>query len=209
MREGKFRPETLEEKPKNPEKKQFTDKEWIDAYKEMYREFDIKIDISKIEIPEATKERPDLMIIPKKLSNEELFEKIKKLIPTAKRQDDLDEQIKRSVQSNEDESYAIRLKFQQEIPEEFFDKRNVEKVRKYRLDQNCMTLKERLILELMYYRQTGKYLDKKSATLCAGSIERNGCVPVVFPGCEVVSLSYKNLYPGIGPRYVTRKLKKR
>lgn len=42
-----------------------------------------------------------------------------------------------------------------------------------------ITLRERLLLELQYFKETGNHLDKDSWTLCAGSRNSVGCVPCV------------------------------
>ena len=44
---------------------------------------------------------------------------------------------------------------------------------------NCVTLEERLLLEMMYFRETGKHLDIQNITLCAGSRRPRGGVPRV------------------------------
>lgn len=43
-----------------------------------------------------------------------------------------------------------------------------------------ITLPERLKMELKYFEKTGKHLDIKNATLCAGSRYLDGSVPEVF-----------------------------
>jgi hypothetical protein len=42
-----------------------------------------------------------------------------------------------------------------------------------------ITLLERLFLELGYFLATGKHLDQKNVTLCSGSRDSDGCVPLV------------------------------
>lgn len=42
---------------------------------------------------------------------------------------------------------------------------------------NTMTLRERMVLELAYFDETGKHLDIENVTLCAGSRYRGGRVP--------------------------------
>jgi hypothetical protein len=43
----------------------------------------------------------------------------------------------------------------------------------------CITLRERLIMELLYFKETGKHLDVDNITLCAGSRAQRGGVPGV------------------------------
>lgn len=51
-----------------------------------------------------------------------------------------------------------------------------------------ITLRERLLLELQYFEETGKHLDEKSVTLCTGSRGAGGRVPNVdwSPGRRAV-----------------------
>lgn len=49
-------------------------------------------------------------------------------------------------------------------------------------DVESINLLERLILELDYWFQTGGHLDERSATLCRGSRDLDGNIPVVFWG---------------------------
>ena len=44
---------------------------------------------------------------------------------------------------------------------------------------DCVTLRERLIMELQYFKETGKHLDIENITLCAGSRDSDGSVPCV------------------------------
>ncbi|MFH1956422.1 MAG: hypothetical protein ABIJ28_02130 [Patescibacteria group bacterium] len=54
------------------------------------------------------------------------------------------------------------------------------------------TLAERLIHELKHFQETGKHLDIKNVTLCAGSRDVDGSVPGVgwFPGCGGMSVGW-------------------
>jgi hypothetical protein len=46
-------------------------------------------------------------------------------------------------------------------------------------DIPCMTLRERIMFELVYFKETGNHLDIKYVTLCAGSRRSDGSVPFV------------------------------
>ena len=46
--------------------------------------------------------------------------------------------------------------------------------------ENGITLRERLLLELAYFDETGEHLDVKGITFCSGSRFSNGLVPGVF-----------------------------
>ena len=46
-------------------------------------------------------------------------------------------------------------------------------------DIKFITLEERLLLEIQYFKETGKHLDIDSWTLCSGSRDHDGSVPFV------------------------------
>ncbi len=45
---------------------------------------------------------------------------------------------------------------------------------------SCITLEERLQMEIDYFKETGKHLDIRNVTLCAGSRNTSGYVPGVY-----------------------------
>lgn len=44
-------------------------------------------------------------------------------------------------------------------------------------DEKFITLEERMLLEIQYFKKTGKHLDTDNVTLCAGSRDHDGSVP--------------------------------
>jgi len=59
-----------------------------------------------------------------------------------------------------------------------------------------ITLMERLLLEGVYFRRTGKHLDVRTATLCAGSRSSDGGVQCTCWGCDVDRLVVSWYSPG-------------
>ena len=57
---------------------------------------------------------------------------------------------------------------------------------------NGITLRERLILELQYFKETGRHLDVENWTLCSGSRDSGGDVPSVHwsPGDGEVDVNW-------------------
>ncbi|MBU1173475.1 MAG: hypothetical protein KKD44_28240 [Proteobacteria bacterium] len=53
-----------------------------------------------------------------------------------------------------------------------------------------ITLEERLLLELQYFRETGKHLDINDWTLCAGSRYSDGCIPAVYWFYDKLKVNY-------------------
>ncbi|HEY5382937.1 MAG TPA: hypothetical protein VIJ88_00020 [Candidatus Paceibacterota bacterium] len=62
---------------------------------------------------------------------------------------------------------------------------------------NTITLKERMILELKYFDETGKHLDIENWTLCAGSRYSDGNVP----SCRWSGGRFGVYWAGVGGRY--------
>ena len=58
-----------------------------------------------------------------------------------------------------------------------------------------ITLRERLLLEIQYFKETNKHLDMGSITLCSGSRDSDGFVPCVnwYAGDHKVSVSRCNV----------------
>lgn len=88
---------------------------------------------------------------------------------------DLDEVMEQDVRKT-DKSYAIWLYADPEAEEKFDNKsfNDLEATRHQRL-----TLTERLLLEIIYFDETGQHLDRKTVTRCDGSRYPEGYVPGV------------------------------
>ena len=58
--------------------------------------------------------------------------------------------------------------------------------------KDCISLRERLLMELIYFKENDKHLDEKNWTLCAGSRYPVGHVPRVYwsPGYGEVSVGW-------------------
>jgi hypothetical protein len=65
-----------------------------------------------------------------------------------------------------------------EEDEEYMDK-SANDIEKMGLTPRAITLRERLLMELQYFRETGQHLDIDNWTLCAGSRDGDGRVPFV------------------------------
>jgi len=61
-----------------------------------------------------------------------------------------------------------------------------------------MTLLERLILELVYFLETGKHLDVTNVTLCSGSLYHVGHVPLVYFSAGKVRVCWCNRFSAFG-----------
>jgi hypothetical protein len=71
-------------------------------------------------------------------------------------------------------------KFKKTIePDEEFANMSVKDLKKKYPDRQFITLRERLLMEIQYFKETGKHLDIQNVTLCAGSRDSDGLVPTV------------------------------
>ena|SRR3990167_5478536 len=64
-----------------------------------------------------------------------------------------------------------------------------------------ISLRERLLMEIIYYKETGKHLDIDGWTICSGSRSLDGCVPNVYfaPGHDKVNVDWYHV-DGSGPK---------
>ena len=91
--------------------------------------------------------------------------------------DDLDKAVPTHERTAEKASYIIRVRDRVEADEELANL-SAKQIKKQNL--KTMTLTERLLLELWYLWKTGKHLDINNITLCAGSRDSGGSVPLVY-----------------------------
>jgi hypothetical protein len=146
----------------------------IESWEKFYKEiFNIKKDFSNLKIPEQKEGFDWLIIVAEGMTPNRIFSKIKELMSARKYADNLD--IIQSVRKA-DYDYAIIVRDRVEADEELKNKSanqlQVENI-------NSITLEERLLLEIKYFKETGKHLDINNYTLCAGSRHPDGGVPRV------------------------------
>jgi hypothetical protein len=153
-------------------------------YKELLREwqkfyakvFKIILDLSEIKIPAKPGEGWRLLIIADGMTPECLYSKCWELFGVWRWTNDNLDKIVISNRTTKDGHYAIWVRDRQEADEEFKDlSANSLKNQNH----ESITLEERLIFELKFFKETGKRLDVLNVTLCAGSRYSDGRVPRV------------------------------
>lgn len=146
-------------------------REWAKFYKKF---FGITLDTRKIHVPAPKDGFNWLIVLAKGLTSEQIYAKCKEHFPCWKYSDNIN---CISDRSNTD-TYAIWVRDRVESDEELKN-RSADDLKGDNI--NCITLPERLILELCYWSKTsGKHLDLQNITLCAGSRYSDGHVPFVF-----------------------------
>ena len=148
-------------------------KEWERFYKE---EFDIDVDFSDLHVPEYQKGFDRLIVVAQGMKPQMLYDKCAELFTCGKwTEDDLDKIVK-SDRIAEAGHYAVWLRGRVEADEELKNKSaNMLKEEEIL----GITLEERFLYELKYFKETGAHLDIKNATLCSGSLYSGGVVPRV------------------------------
>lgn len=159
---------------RNPFEKPDYITDWQNFYQEV---FGMKVDFSKLRISEKRKDFNRLIIVAKGMTPQKLFDKCKELFLSWKwTSKSLDEAVSHSDRTAEKESYTIWIRDRVEADRELKNlSANALKERKLA----GITLEERLLLELKYFKKTKKHLDIQNITLCSGSRSSDGTVPLV------------------------------
>ncbi|MBI2053939.1 MAG: hypothetical protein HYT36_01205 [Candidatus Staskawiczbacteria bacterium] len=148
--------------------------DWIKFYKEV---FGLELDFSGIKIPDSKPGFDRLLVVAQGMTPQRLFDKCKELFPSWKYTDkSLDEVIK-SDRTGENGHYAIWARDRVEADEENKN-RSADFLRQRETPE--ITLEERELYELKFFKETGEHLDMKNWTLCAGSRNSDGDVPSAF-----------------------------
>ncbi len=148
--------------------------QWI--WKKFYKEV-LGLDLKEREdIPDYKQGFDFLMFITKSLTHKMISDGEKKLgMSTWKYGDDLDKDMDQGKEErNITKSYAIWIKDSIEVPK---DLKNLSALDIEKQKIQTMTLLERRLLELFYFRLTKHHLDINSTTLCSGSRYSDGSVP--------------------------------
>ncbi len=148
--------------------------EWCNFYRD---EFGIELNLSNLVIPLKREGCDCLLIIASGITIEQVFQKCKSKFGAWKCTDtDLDQAVPTNDRTNS-ETYAIWVRDRQKADEELMNK-SANQLAQEKIPG--ITLLERLIYELKYFKETGKHLDINSWALCSGSRYTGGDVPSVF-----------------------------
>lgn len=104
------------------------------------------------------------------------------------------------VTSERTGNYTVYFKNNQEADEEY---KNISANQLKYIE--VITLEERLLMEIEYFKKTGKHLDIENITLCSGSRYSDGYVPYVhfYSGDQAVHVGYWGpgiVHPGLRAR---------
>ncbi len=135
--------------------------------------FGLEKDFSALAVPPHQASFDHLLVVAERMTPNRLFKACQKLFPCWRYSEDLN-----LVESNRtaDHDYAVWVCDRQEADEEL---KNLSANNLNDQDVSGITLEERLIYELKFFKETGKHLDVVNWTLCTGSRDSHGDVPSV------------------------------
>lgn len=147
--------------------------DWQNFYKDV---FGIKADFSNLRIPKKQPGFNRLIVMAKGMTAQKVYDKCKELFPCWKWTDKNLDTIVKSERTAGNDTYAIWIRNEIEADKELKSLSANDLKEKNILG---ITLEERFIYELKYFKETDKHLDKKRITLCTGSHRSDGSVPSV------------------------------
>ena len=148
--------------------------DWQTFYNDI---FGIGTDFSSLVIPEKRADFNRLLIIAQGMPPQRLYDKCHELFPCWKWTDNDLNKIVKSDRSAKDNTYAIWIRDRVEADEEL---KNLSADDLKQRSITGITLEERLVYELKFFKETGKHLDIANWTLCSGSRFGDGHVPDVY-----------------------------
>ncbi len=146
--------------------------DWQKFYKDV---FNIDVNLSSIQVPAHQQDFDRVLIIAQGLTLNQAFQVCINNFSSWKYADDLDKAITKNDR-NPTVAYAVRFRDRVEADEEL---KNLSANDLARQGVKGITLLERLIYELKYWKETSMHLDIVNWTLCTGSRYADGCVPGV------------------------------
>jgi len=147
--------------------------DWQQFYHDL---FGLEIDLLGLSVPAKKKGFDRLVIVAQGMTLQRLYDNCVKLCPCWKWTDDDLDKIVQSERTAKDGTYAVWFRDVVEADEEL---KNLSANDLKEKGIPGITLEERLLMELKYFKETGNHLDIKSWTLCSGSRYSNGEVPSV------------------------------
>ena len=147
--------------------------DWQEFYRGL---FGLEIDLSGLSVPGRKKGFDRLIVVAQGMTPQRLYDKCAEFFPCWKWvNQNLDECVQ-SERTAKDGTYAVWFR---EGVEADKDLKNLSANDLEKKLIPGITLEERLLMELKYFKETGGHLDIESITLCSGSRYSDGHVPKV------------------------------
>lgn len=145
--------------------------DWQKFYRDL---FWLEVDFSGLLVPARKKGFDRLIVVAQGMTPQRLYDKCRELFPCWKWTDRNLDDIVQSERTAKDGPYAVWFRDTVEADE---DLKNLSANDLKKKDIPGITLEERLLMELKYFKETGDHLDIVNVTLCAGSRFSDGGVP--------------------------------
>jgi len=168
--------------------------DWQQFYHDL---FGLEIDLLGLSVPAKKKGFDRLVIVAQGMTLQRLYDNCVKLCPCWKWTDDDLDKIVQSERTAKDGTYAVWFRDVVEADEEL---KNLSANDLKEKGIPGITLEERLLMELKYFKETGNHLDIKSWTLCSGSRCSSGGVPSVHGGSGGLRVGW--YHPGSARGYL-------
>lgn len=150
---------------------------FLASWQEFYRDlFGLEVDFSNLSVPAKRKDFNRLIVVAQGMTPQRLYDKCTELFPCWKWTDqNLDERVQ-SERTAKDGAYAVWFRDAVEADE---DLKNLSANDLKKKNIPGITLEERFLMELKYFKETGQHLDRQNFTLCTGSRDSDDVVPRV------------------------------
>ena len=161
--------------------------------------FGLKVDFSGLVVPTKRKGFNRLIVVAQGITPQQYYDKCAELFTSWKWTDRNLDDIVHSEWIAKDRAYAVWFR---DTVEADNDLKNLSYNDLKKKGIPGITLEERLLMELNYFKESGNHLDIKNVTLCAGSHYLDGSVPAVgwVPGGREVCVSW--YHPGYSDAYL-------
>ncbi|OGM89967.1 hypothetical protein A3J77_00660 [Candidatus Wolfebacteria bacterium RBG_13_41_7] len=155
----------------------------IRDWQQFYLDLGIMYDLSGVRIPDDPGGFKRVIIMTQGVTPQSAYDLCARNFPCWKHTDDNLDEIVTSDRTAKCGSYAIRVRDRVEADEELANRSYNDLKRDGVVG---ITLEEREIYELKFFKETDKHLDINNWTLCAGSLCSDGGVPnASWSGCEL------------------------
>lgn len=144
--------------------------------------FGTRVNFAGIRIPPHTPGYDRVILIPQELTWEMIRDGCNRQFSCGWHLNANEHTVPRNQRSARECPYAIRVR-ECEEPDEDMAYVDVDHIHSGGIA--TMTLRERLVFGLKYYTETGRHLDQMSVTMCVGSSDEMGYIPVVNWGTSV------------------------
>jgi hypothetical protein len=164
------------------------------SWQAFYRDlFGLEVDFSHLKVPAKKKGFDRLIVVAQGMTPQRLYDKCAELFPCWKWTDEDLDKIVQSERTAKDGAYAVWFRDGVEADE---DLKNLSANDLEKRKIPGITLEERLLMELKYFKETGSHLDIENWTLCSGSRYSDGGVPGVGWGPVGRRLGVDWCHPG-------------